>query len=70
MVPGSAQLRNIAIGMMPDTSYLTPAEAWEEAVKCRPNSTPEWSAAITAPTHSWKRRSGAIGGWDAERGDR
>ena len=46
--PVPAQLRNIAIGMMPDTSYLTPAEAWEEAVKCRSEFYPGMGAAITA----------------------
>jgi hypothetical protein len=60
--PVPAQLRNIAIGMMPDTSYLTPAEAWEEAVKCRSEFYPGMERSYHSPYPFVEKTIRAIGG--------
>lgn len=60
--PVPAQLRNIAIGMMPDASYLTPAEAWEEAVKCRKDFYPGIERSYHSPHPFVEKTIKAIGG--------
>ena len=60
--PVPAQLRNIAIGMMPESSFLTPAEAWAEACKCRKDFYPGMERSYKSPYPFVERTIKAIGG--------
>ena len=60
--PVPAQLRNIAIALVPDTSYLTPAEAWEEAVKCRKDFYPGMARSYISQAPFVEKTIKTIGG--------
>lgn len=60
--PVPAQLRNIAISLVPDTSYLAPAEAWEEAVKCRKDFYPGMERSYISQAPFVEKTIKAIGG--------
>ncbi len=60
--PVPAQLRNIAIALVPDTSYLSPAEAWEEAIKCRKDFYPGMPRSYISQVPFVEKTIKAIGG--------
>lgn len=61
--PVPAQLRNIALAMLPAADgFLTPAEAWEEAIKCRKDFYPGMPRSYISPAPFVEKTIKAIGG--------